>query len=157
MEKPIELSSGLGEIMAPQTLVTALLVSLEGEARIDPGVLHGRSELESRLRMVQKRELVGEAQAYWVVWVAVEMDGANQPLRYKGVSVAQLWVNQQQGTGYKSLAQQVNRMSEAMRGAINVSQLSAQVKQSVRQQLMSVNRDVWDRSADSLKQALEGA
>jgi len=157
MERPIELSSGLGEIMAPQTLVTALLVSPEGEARIDPGVLHGRSELENRLRMVQKRELAGDAQAYWVVWVAVEMDGANQPLRYKGVSVAQLWVNQQQGTGYKSLAQQVNRMSEAMQGAINVSQLSAQVKQSVRQQLLSVNRDVWNRSTDSLKQALEAA
>ena len=50
MTKAIPLSTGVGEMMAPQTLLTVLILSPLGEIKLDPGALHGRSEIESSLR-----------------------------------------------------------------------------------------------------------
>ena len=51
MEKPILLSSSAGEIVAPQTIATALIVGPDGSVTLDPGILHGRSALEKSLTM----------------------------------------------------------------------------------------------------------
>ena len=154
MTQPVPLTTGLGEVMAPQTLVTALIVSPDGSVKLDPGVLHGRSEMESRLEMAPQKSLVGEGQSIWVVWVAIELDQANAPLRYKGMAVSELWVNLQQRLGYKSMAEQVNRMSEAMRGGVNVARLTPQNRTAVKQKLLSVGAEVWERSAGEIKDAL---
>ena len=47
----VPLTTGLGEIIAPRTLLTVLLLTPEGTISVEPGALHGRSELETRLRM----------------------------------------------------------------------------------------------------------
>jgi hypothetical protein len=141
--------------MAPQTLVAALVVGPDGSVKPDAGALHGRSELESGLELVQKRELVGEGKPFWIVWVAVELDQADKPLRYKGLSVCELFVNPEKRLGYKSLAEHVNRMSEAMRGGVNLTKLSAQERQKVKAQLAAIGAELWERSSMSLKQALE--
>lgn len=151
MEKPIALSSASGEIVAPQTLATALIVSPDGSITLDPGVLHGRSALEGRLRMVVKRAELANPQTHYVVWLAIELDASNQPVRYKGLSVAEILADSQ-GAGFKSVAQQVNRMSEAIRGEVKVDALSPEVKRAVQRQLAST-AEVWERSSDSLKQA----
>ena len=157
MEKPILLSSSAGEIVAPQTMATALIVSPDGSVTLDPGVLHGRSALETRLRMAARRDEVPSPQTYRIVWVTVELDASNQPVRFKGVSVGELLADAAQQVGFKSVAQQVNRMSEAIRGEVKVDTLTPQVRQSVKQQLMAMGQGIWDRSPDSLKQALEAA
>ena len=90
-----------------------------------------------------------------MVWVAIELDAANQPLRYKGVSVCELWVNPQTRRGYKSVSESVNRMSEAMRDGVNVSRLTPQTRAGVAQQLIAIGRELWERSLDSLKRAFE--
>lgn len=155
MARPIALSTGLGEIAAPQTLVATLVIGPDGSVRLDGGALHGRSELESGLQIVQKRELVGEGISCWIVWVVVELDEADKPLRYKGLSTSELFVNPDKRLGYRSLAEHVNRMSEAMRGGVNLTRLSAQERQKVKAQLMAIGAELWERSSTSLKQALE--
>ena len=155
MTQPVPLSTGLGEVMAPQTLVTVLTISPDGKVAADPGALHGRSELESQVEWVPRRELVGDGQSCWVVWVAVELDAANQPVRYKGVSVCELFVNAQTRRGYKNLAESVNRMAEAMRGGVDVSRLTPQTRASVKQRLVAIGRELWERSPESLRQVLE--
>lgn len=154
MTRPMALSHRVGEVMAPGTLVTALLMSPSGEVKLDPGVLHGRSELEESLTMMAKRDLVGDGQTWQVVWVAIELDQAGTPVRYKGLSVAEILVNASKRVGYKSLAEHVNRMSEAMRGGVNVAKLTVQVRPIVARQLMSIGAEWWDHATDALKQAL---
>ena len=182
MERTVPLSTGFGEVMAPppdfgpkgrlsskgqpsadkagggvapQTLVTALIVSPDGRVTLDPGALHGRSELESGLEMMQKKELVEQGASFWIVWVAVELDPAQKPLRYKGLSVCEMLVNRERRAGYKSLAEHVNRMAEALRGGTNLITLSPQDRSLVKQQLMAMSLELWERSSDSLKAALE--
>ena len=63
MGQPIPLSTSVGEVMAPHTLVTAFTISSDGKIVADAGALHGRSELEQSVEWVQRRELVGEGQS----------------------------------------------------------------------------------------------
>ena len=142
--------------MAPQTLVTALICSPDGAVRLDPGALHGRSEIEGGLQLVTRREeLSGDAQRHWVVWAAIELDAANQPLRYKGLAVSELWVDPARRLGYKSLAASVNRMAEAMRGGVNVQGLGAETRRLVKERLVAVGAPLWDRALEPLKRAFE--
>ncbi len=156
MTKPIALSTSLGEVMAPQTLVTALTVTPLGEVTLDAGALHGRSAMEGRFTFVPTRAQVGEpTQPWWIVWLAVELDAWNQLLRYKGLSVCELAINPERWTGFKSLAEHVNRMSEAMRGVVNVTRLPPHERMAVKAQLFAIGKEQWDHSSDAFKRALE--
>ncbi len=154
-ERAIPLSTKLGELMAPGTLVTALIVSPDETVKLDPGALHGRSELESQLELVQQKAEVGPGQSCWIVWLSIELDSASHPIRYKGISVCEVFVNVEKRVGYKSLAEHVNRMGEAMRGGVNLGRLTPEMRQLIRQQLVSINRQWWDQSPDALKRAVE--
>ncbi len=155
MAQTIVLSSAIGEVMAPQMLVTALMVSPDGRLKIDAGALHGRSELESGYEFVRDRAALGQPQSCWIIWIAIELDAANQPVRYKGLTASELLVNPQTRQAYKSVAGQVNRMSEAMRGGVNLGSVTPALKSRVKEQLMALGREVWDASPDLLRSGLE--
>ena len=150
------LHAGLGEVMAPQTLVTALTVDLQGRVRPDPGALHGRSELERELTWLKARDAVGPSESCWIVWTALELDASQQPIRYKGLTVCELLVNPVSRMAYKSLAEHINRMSEAMRGGVDASKLPAPIRAAIREQLAALVAGAWDRSSTELKAALDG-
>lgn len=149
----IPLSTGLGEIMAPQTLITALIFSPDGTVSVEPGALHGRSAVEQSVQFVTSRDELKNAQVHWVVWVAAELDAANQPLRYNGVAASELWIDPATKQGYKVLAESVNRMAEAMRGGVNLKTLDRSSRQLIKQQLVSLGPEVWERSAQTLQGA----
>ena len=152
--KTIPLSSGVGEIMAPQTLVAALILSPDGTIKVDAGALHGRSEIEQTLRMASSRGEPSSAKIYWFLWVAVELDGSNAPVRYKGIAASELFVDPATGVGYKMLTEQVNRMAEAMRGGVNLKTIGASERAAIRRYLMNFSSGVWEQSADTFKGAL---
>ena len=148
------LAAGLGEAAAPGILLTALILSPDGTVVVDPGALHGRSELEQSLQIAPAFDQVTDAQVYRIVWVAVELDGTDAPVRYAGVSVSELWVDPVRKVGYKMLAEHVNRMTDAMRGGSSVHTLGAHERSLVAQQLASLSPALWERTADALKGAL---
>ena len=154
MTKLLQLSTGLGEVLAPQTLVIPLILAPDGTISVEPGALHGRSNIESALRFVTRLDQLSRPRLYWVAWVAVELDAADQPLRYKGIAVSELWVDAGNKTAYKVLAENVNRMSEAMRGGVNLKTLEARQRQLVREQLTALHAQAWERSAAALQGAL---
>ena len=153
--KVVTLSTGMGEIMAPQTLVTALIIDAAGHGKIDAGALHGRSEVEREVEWVGQRTLVPDAQVCWFVWIAIQLDASNTPVRYTGLSVSEVWVDPTRRLGYKSVAGHVNRMAEAMRGGVNVGALHGEAKRCVKQELVALSRVLWDQSAESLQQVLD--
>lgn len=158
MFKSVPLSTGLGEVMAPQTLVTALILSPDGSLAVEPGALHGRSAIEQSVRLVTRREELGpDVQLHWCVWVAIELDGASQPVRYQGVAASELWIDPSNRLSYKVLAESVNRMAEAMRGGVNLKTMEAGSRAVIGRQLAALSCEVWDRSPEALKAALSSA
>ena len=154
MGQEIPLSHGVGEVMAPQTLVTAFIFAPDGSIRVDAGALHGRSEIERHTTLVSRQEFLAGGQPFLIVWVAIELDGANRPIRYKGLSVCQLLIDPKQQLAYKSLSEHVNRMGEAIRGDVNISRLSPEQRRMVKQQLVSLGAALWDASDAEFKGAL---
>jgi len=154
MAKPIPLTTGLGEVAAPGTLLTALILSPDGAISVDPGALHGRSAIEQDIRFVPARDQLPNPKCVLMIWVAVELDASNAPVRYKGLAVSELWVDPVAKAGYKVLAESVNRMSEALRGGLNLTRLDERARTLVRQQLMALSADLWERSARELKEVL---
>ena len=152
--KSVPLTVGLGEIVAPGALLTALILAPDGTIALDPGALHGRSELEQSLQIAPTFDQVQNAQVYWIVWVAVELDEPETPVRYTGVAVSELWVDPAQKIGYKVLAEHVNRMAEALRGGLNLKTLGAHERALIARQLALLGPAVWERTADALKGAL---
>ena len=153
--RDINLSSGLGEVMAPQTLVTALVIGPDGAAEFDAGALHGRSRLEHGLQWAVAREQVPEPSSAWLVWVAIELDGANQPVRFKGLSVSHVLINPVQRLGYKSLADHVNRISEAVQGRVTLARLDPAAREQVPQQLRALSSRLWQAASPEFRNAVE--
>ncbi len=154
--KPMALSTGLGEIMAPQTLVVPLLLTPEGRISVQPGALHGRSDAEQGIRFVQQREEVATAAPHRFIWIAVELDPAGQPVRYKGIAVSDVWIDQPRGVGYKVLAESVNRIAEAIRGGVNLEPLGPSDRALVARQLQELGEPMWQRSLPALRESLRG-
>ena len=150
----VPLSTGVGEVMAPQTLLTALILTPEGTITIEPGALHGRSGIGSAIQLTKQRDQLLNAETYWLVWVAVELDPSNQPVRYTGASVSELFVDQVNKIGYKVLAEHVNRMAEALRGGVNLKTLDGRSRALIREQLAALSPEVWQRSAPAFREAL---
>jgi len=152
--KPIALNTGVGEIMAPQTLVASLVIAPDGSIAVDSGALHGRSQLESGLSFVGSRKELTNPRCAWLVWVAVELDSADRPHHYKGIAVSELWMDAAGTTGYKSVTDSVNRMTEAMRGGLNLKTLDPGAAAGIGRQLQALDADVWERSPAALREAL---
>ena len=149
----IPLRAGLGEMMGPNTCMTALLVSPDGGASLEPGALHGRSRVESGIRFVSQRDELGEkAELHWLIWLAIELDG-ERLVRFIGASVSEMWIDPEQKIGWKVLAAQVNGMSSALRGEVNLKGVGAREKAIAGRQLMALSGDAWDASPE-LKEAL---
>ena len=152
--KNVPLTVGLGEIVTPGTLLTALILAPDGTIALDPGALHGRSELEQSVQIEPAFDQVQSAQVYWIVWVAAELDASDALVRYTGVAVSELWLDPVRKIGYKVLAEHVNRMAEALRGGINLKTLGAPARALIAQQLASLGPETWERTAGALKGAL---
>jgi hypothetical protein len=149
----VPLRSGLGEMMGPNICMTALLLSPDGGASIEPGALHGRSRVESAVRFTSQRDELGEtAELHWLIWLAIELDG-EQPVRYIGASASELWIDPERKIGWKVLAGQVNGMSSALRGEVNLKGVGAREKGMAARQLIALSGDAWDASPE-LKGAL---
>ena len=154
MTKAVPLSTGIGEVLAPQLLVTALVLSPAGELTVDAGALHGRSAVESQLRLATTRDALKTPQLYWLIWVAVALDAANSPQRYKGIAASELWVDPASQSAYKVLAEHVNRIADAMLGRVTLKTLGPKEKTLIRRQLAALDAQAWERSDAAFKDAL---
>ena len=151
---PVRLTAELGEIVSPGTLLTALVLSPDGTIVLDPAALHGRSELEQSLQVAPAFDRIQNAQTYWVIWVAAEVDDAGVPARYAGLTASELWVDPVEKLGYKLLAEHVNRMTDAARGECALPMLGARERALIAAQLASLGPGAWARASDALKGAL---
>lgn len=149
----VPLSTALGEQMAPGILVTCLILSPDGRLTLDPGALHGRSRLEQPLQWATRRDELVDSQCYRLIWVAIELDHAQQPFRYKGLAVSDMWIDAQ-GRGFKAMADSVNRISDALMARADVKVLSGKERRALEQHLRTISENLWSRAAEPVKRAL---
>ena len=123
-----------------------------GEAIVDVGAMHARSELEKGIKFLKTKEEVPNAKPYWLVWVT--MDRKAEGPYYAGVTACEMMVDREVRRGYKSLPEHVNKMDKSLKRHIMVEHMDDKSKQILTQFLKNHNSEMWERSSQQLKQDL---
>lgn len=128
-------------------------VLIDGDkAEIDLGLLHAKSAVERGIKFSTNKEDVPNGKLYWVVWVAVDQNEKGP--YYAGVAACPMLIDREARRGWKILAHHVNRMDDAMKRRIRVSELGPVEKKALRALLVSHDEKMWDNSSEELKLAL---
>lgn len=130
--------------------VSPVIVDVEeGEARIEIGAMHARSDTERGVKFTTNREDSEGGKPYWLVWVTIDFkeDGPY----YAGVTACEMVVNREKRRGYKVLADHVNKMDKSMKRNIIVDHMDDKSKQILVDFLSSHNKEMWERSEPKLR------
>lgn len=131
--------------------LTAIVVDGE-RAWFDEAALHGRTALEQSIRWVKSPDEVPNGRSVHPVWVYIRPAGGGG-FRYYGLVAVSMLIDEDNGVGYKNLADHVNKLSKAMNGTVDVSALDEQGLAALRQALGKYP-EVLANSSDELKAAI---
>lgn len=133
--------------------MSAVFIDIEaGEAFVDMGAMHARSEVEKGIKFLPNKEEVPNGKPYWLVWVTV--DNKQEGPYYAGVTACELTVDRSIKKGYKSLPDHVNKMDKSLKRQIIVDHIDQKSKQILQKFLSEFNKEMWDRSEQKLKDDL---
>lgn len=122
------------------------------EAYLDLGALHAKSKVEKGIKFTVNKEDVPNGRPCWIVWVAV--DFKEEGKYYAGVTSCEMLIDTEEKKGWKILADHVNRMDYALKRRILLDNLGAKEKAALKQLLVETDPGMWERSEDTLKEAL---
>jgi hypothetical protein len=125
----------------------------EGEAFIDIGAMHARSEVERGIKFTTNREDSAGGKDYWLIWVTIDFNPEGP--YYAGVAACEMVVNREKRRGYKILADHVNRMDKSMKRKILVDFMDDKSKGILAEYLKSHNPEMWQRSEEQLHKDLQ--
>ncbi len=141
-------------VPGPSGLVSVLGIVFKGdEAILDNGVLHSRSPLEAGIRFGDDPGAQGKGERVVSVWLT--HPGRGPAPSYLGLCSVESWVDRAAGTGWKRVADHVNRMTDAVRGRVDLPHLNAAQKASLAALLRTSSAEAWSRSSEALRQALD--
>ncbi|MDN7244804.1 YwhD family protein [Planococcus shenhongbingii] len=134
--------------------VSPLFIDIEeGEAFVDIGAMHARSEVERGIKFTVNREDSAGGKPYWLVWITIDFNP--QGPYYAGVTACEMVVNREKRRGYKILADHVNLMDKSMKRKIIIDHMDEASKRILAEYLKKHNLELWERSTEQLRQGLE--
>lgn len=135
--------------------VSPLFIDIEeGEAFIDIGAMHARSEVERGIKFTVNREDSEGGKPYWLVWITIDFNPVGP--YYAGVTACEMVVNREKRRGYKILAEHVNLMDKSMKRKIVVDGMDEASKRVLADYLKTHNAEMWERSSKQLHEDLNG-
>lgn len=150
---PTDGHKGFGKGALSLDNVSPVIVDVEaGDAVIDVGAMHARSVVEKGIKFLKTKEEVPNAKPYWLVWVTV--DRKQEGPYYAGVTACEMTVDREIRRGYKSLPEHVNRMDKSLKRHIIVDHMDDKSKNILADFLQKHNLDMWNNSAEELKNGL---
>lgn len=133
------------------TLTSALLV--DGEARIDEGLLHARSDVQRGIRWTLPAAEMAPptAKTYYMAWIA--MKGGEGALYYHGLTISQMVIDRETRQGFRRLSQEVNAMGDAAAGRVDLDGLPADLVEPLARLLVEKGHGAWERSPEAFRTA----
>ncbi len=136
--------AGFGDVVLGAVVIDG------SDTYFDDGALHGRSRVESDVRFVGDRNQLGDgARRVLLVWVAVKPQAGGQH-GYIGLADSELWVDRDQGLGYKPLTDHANRMGDAVGGRVRLDRLSAVEHQRLHRCLQE-QLELWQHASPTVR------
>mgnify|MGYP001291916568 CR=1 FL=1 len=142
-----------GGVISLENMSPVIVDPNEDRVFVDMGAMHGRSEIEKRIRFLTDKSEVPNGKPYWIVWITVERNEAG-PFYY-GVAGSYLEVDREARRGYKILAEHVNQMDKSLKGRTVVDHMDDHSRALLGKFLREFNEDYWNNSEDELKEAFK--
>ncbi len=120
----------------------------EGEAVVDVGAMHARSQVERGIKFTTNPEDSAGGKNYWLVWVTI--DRKEEGPYYAGVTACDMVVNREKKRGYKLLPMHVNHMDKSMKRQIIVDLMDDRSKKILVDFLKNHNLEMWNNSEKKL-------
>jgi hypothetical protein len=139
----------------PDELASLSAVLIHGDdIFVDQGAIHGKSRLERGIdfRTAKSAEEVPNGEKVAIVWVTLRAYEGGKG--YNGIASAEIVVNLEQKVGYKPMASLVNQMDRAMKGRVDVSNLSAEQRAKLAGFLQTLRADLWENTPEDVKAQL---
>jgi hypothetical protein len=150
---PTDGHKGFGKGALSLDNVSPVIIDVDaGDAVIDVGAMHARSVVEKGIKFLKTKEEVPNAKPYWLVWVTV--DRMQVGPYYAGVTACEMSVDREIRRGYKSLPEHVNRMDKSLKRHIIVDHMDDKSKKILSDFLQNHSQDMWNNSAEELKNGL---
>ena len=150
---PTDGHKGFGKGALSLDNVSPVIIDVDaGDAVIDVGAMHARSVVEKGIKFLKTKEEVPNAKPYWLVWVTV--DRMQEGPYYAGVTACEMSVDREIRRGYKSLPEHVNRMDKSLKRHIIVDHMDEKSKKILSDFLQNHSQDMWNNSAEELKNGL---
>ncbi|MCG3417898.1 MULTISPECIES: YwhD family protein [Oceanobacillus] len=124
----------------------------EKKAYVDMGAMHGRSDIERRVKFLPNKEEVPNGLLYWIVWVNVERN--ENGTYYAGVAGSEIRVDRPIKRAYKSMPEHVTHMDKSLKGKIILEHMDEESKKLLKDFLVEFDPEMWANSTDELKEVL---
>ncbi|SHG68043.1 YwhD family protein [Ornithinibacillus halophilus] len=142
---------GVGAISL-ENMSSVIVDPNEDRAYVDMGAMHGRSDVERRVKILPDKDAVPDGKLYWIVWVNVARNENGH--YYQGVAGSEIRVDRPNKRAYKSMPEHVTHMEKSLKGKIIVEHMDEHSKKLLRDFLEDFNEEMWNNSTDELKKAL---
>ncbi|EJY55234.1 hypothetical protein URH17368_1974 [Alicyclobacillus hesperidum URH17-3-68] len=125
------------------------------EVFVDNGAIHAKSRIELGIQFVKSLTEVPNPRRVIGLWVTLKRfaDG----MGYSGAMPFELWIDADAKLGYKKLAEQVNSMDKAVRGTVDLSQLTDAEIEAFASFLRQTRADLWEHAAEGFRSAFARA
>ena len=147
--------TGTGKHDTPDELSTLSAIVIDGETiAVDNAAIHGKGKFERKITFQRKVEDVPNGRRIELIWVTLrKRDGA---LGYSGVGGSSVLIDDEQGVGYKNLADQVNKMDGAMKGRIMLDDMPEQERDRLLVYMRDLRPELWEHANPELTKQLKG-
>lgn len=139
---------GAGSISL-ENMSSVIIDPNENKAYVDMDAMHGRSDIERRVRYYPDREEVPDGLLYWIAWVTVER-GEQGPY-YSGVAASELRIDRPNKRAYKSMPDHVKHIEGSLNGKVIINHMDDHSKQLLHDFLITFDEKMWENSSEELK------
>ncbi len=126
------------------------LIMEDGDLTLDNGAIHGKSRVEKNIRFVSDRDEVPNPKRCVVIWLTLRRAVAGQGIH--GLAASEFYIDSAAGVGFKSLADQVNKMDSAVKGKIDLSALSKEDHHLLKRFIRNLRPELWENATEAVWQ-----
>ncbi len=133
--------------------MSPVIVDVEaGEAYVDMGAMHARSQVEKGIKFLRSKEEVPNGKPYWLIWITVDHNA--QGAYFAGVTACEMTVDREIRRGYKSLPEHVNKMDKSLKRHIMVDHMDENSRKVLGNFLKGFNEEMYMNSEQKLRDDL---
>ncbi|PWI58932.1 YwhD family protein [Sulfoacidibacillus thermotolerans] len=144
--------TGTNQHRAPEGMSTlSALIIDQGELYLDNGAIHGKAKIDQGIQYEKSLQQVSNPRKVAIVWLSLYRRDGNQG--FHGAAACESFIDQQSGKGYKNLIEQANQMEKAVKGRVDLTNLTEEEFGLLRAFVQEFRPDLYQHASPQFLEA----